>query len=150
ELSVSSRLLDDRVDRGDACRERATGRVLSRDAHGLPDSHLAEVLLRHAEIHIGRIERLQRSNWIAARQILAEINLTEAEDSRKRCPDRLPCDGGPDLLNLCFRLRLLGHCLLLLGHSPIVFRASDRAFIHKTMHALEIETRKLVSGLNAS
>src|SRR5207249_1242548 len=111
DLNVSSRLIDDRIDGRDLSRERNTSQVFSRDAHGVPGHHLACVLLRHAEVHVSRIERLQRNNRVAARQVLTEINLTKAQDSRKRRPDRLPRDGGTDLFNLCLLLLLLGYSL---------------------------------------
>ena len=79
---------------------------------------------------------------------MTEIDLTEAEASRKRRADGLARDRGTDLLKLCLRLRLLGDALLLLRHGLIVFRAGDRALVHKTLHAFKIETRKLASGLN--
>ena len=37
-----------------------------RDADVAADAHLADGLLRHAEVHVDRIERLQRHDGIAA------------------------------------------------------------------------------------
>ena len=40
-------------------------------------------LLRDAEIRVNRVERLQRDNRGAAREVLPEVHLPEAEDSRE-------------------------------------------------------------------
>ena len=61
------------------------------------DAHLAGVLLRHAEVHVDRIQRLQRHERVAAGQVLTEVDLADAEDAGERRADRLPLDRGADL-----------------------------------------------------
>ena len=70
-LDVPGRLVDHRVDRGDAPVHSTPAAIVGRDAdaRGRPD--LAGRLLRHAEVHVDRIERLQRDQRVAARQVLA-------------------------------------------------------------------------------
>jgi hypothetical protein len=79
---------------------------------------------------------------------LPEIDLTQTENARKWRADRLPCYSSTNLLDLSFRLLLFRRCLLLLGHSTVIFCASDRAFIDQTIETIEIEAGKLARRLS--
>ena len=93
------------------------------------------VLLRHAEVHIDRVKGLQRYHRITRRQVLTEVDLTDTQDSRKRCPDRFPRNRGTDFPNLCLRLPLLCGC-------AVVLCPRNRALLHEVFQTFEVQTRK--------
>ena len=80
------------------------GRLVGRDAHAAADAHLAGRLLRHAEVHVDRIQRLQRHQRVAAGQVLTEVDLADAEHAGERRPDRLPLDRRADFADARVRL----------------------------------------------
>ena len=58
--------------------------------HFRADLQLRDVLLRHGEVHVDRIQGLERDHGIAGRQVLTQIDLTDAEHAGKgRADDRL-------------------------------------------------------------
>ena len=59
---------------------------------GLADLEVLERLLRHVEVDQDRIERLQRDDGRSRRQVLAEIDLADAQPSGERRPDDLLLD----------------------------------------------------------
>ena len=115
--------------------------ILHRDSHVTPDRHPGGVLLRDAEIHINRIKGLQAGQRVPGRKILSEVDLTKAQDSRKRRADGLPIDHCADFFNP-------GCGFLLFGGSSVVFGAGDGAFIDQTLHALKVEARQVARGFN--
>ncbi len=59
---------------------------------GLPDLDVRERLLRHVEIDQDRIERLQRDDGRAGGQVLADVDLANAQPPGERRPDDLLLD----------------------------------------------------------
>ena len=114
----------------------------------LLDAHLhlgagtepADLLLRHREVHVQRVERLQRHDGRAAGEVLAEVHLPDAENSREGSPDHLPLDRGPDLADA-----RLG--LLVLGAHPVELGLRDDALRDEAPHALQVHGRQLALGL---
>jgi hypothetical protein len=78
------------------------GKRVDRNIHGLPDLQLAQRLLRQVEIDKKRVQLLQGDDLGADRQILADIDLTDAEP---------PCERRADLLLRHQRLLRLHLCL---------------------------------------
>ena len=99
------------------------------------DSKVAELLLRHREVHVDRIERLKRHDRIAGLQVLAQVHLTEPENPRERRPDRLAPDRGLCLPRLRDRLLVLGCCL-------VVLRLRRDALLAQAFHSREVDRRQ--------
>ena len=69
---------------GDLALEDLARIGVDADLDGLADLRLADVLLGHREIDVDRIELLQRHDGRAGRNILADIDLAQAERGPKR------------------------------------------------------------------
>src|SRR2546426_6017580 len=143
KLNVSGRFVHDRVDGRNASRVLDPRQIAGCDANVVAGMHLARVLLRHAEIHINRIQRLQRNNCVTSRKVLPQVDLADAKDPRKRRPNRLSRDCGLDLSDLCLRL-------FLLSRRPVVVRSGNRAVLYQALETLEVETGKIALGLDRS
>src|SRR5262249_43714582 len=97
-------LVDDRVDGRDAPVERGITERLAVDADRAADAHLFNRLLRNAEVHINRVQRLQWDDGIASAQVLPLVRLPNAENPGERRANRFSFDGGADLIDPCLRL----------------------------------------------
>ena len=64
-------------------------------------------LLRHVEVDVDGIERLQLHDRIATRQVLTEVDLSDAENSGERRANRLALDGRTTSLQRAPRVCLL-------------------------------------------
>jgi hypothetical protein len=98
-------------------------------------------LLRNAKVHVHRIQRLERHNRIARREVLAEIDLAKAKDARKRRSNRLSLDGRANLSDPGLRL-------LLPGDRCVVIRARDDAFLQQSLRPAVAHTCKVALRLN--
>src|SRR5579872_1492699 len=78
-LDVARLLIDNRVNRIDAAGELGAVQIITADPYGPADSNLRRFLLRYAEVHINRIERLQRYDRLPGGKILAEVDLANTE-----------------------------------------------------------------------
>src|SRR6266545_4690130 len=134
-LNVARGLVDDRVQGRDRARRVGALDPLSGHADLSADSKLAQLLLRHGEVHVDRVERLERHDRIAGLQVLAEVDLADAENPGKRRPDRLAPDRG-------LRLPRLRDRLLVLGRGLVVFRLRGDAFLTQTFYPLEVDGRE--------
>ena len=106
-------------------------------------THLRGVLLRYSEIHINRIERLQRHDRITRCQILTKIDLSDSQDSGKRRTNHLALDGRLGLGNVSFRL-------LLLGYRRVEIGAGDYSSVQQLLHAVEIGFRQIALRFQGS
>ena len=131
-LHVPRRLVGKRVDRRDAPGELDARHVTGRDPDAVTDAYLRDVLLRHTEVHVDRIQRLQRNERIAGGQVLPEVDLADAEKSGKRGADRLPLDRGVDLADLSVRL-------FLFGYGPVELRLRNDAVAQQALHPVVVE-----------
>src|SRR5437764_218317 len=84
---------------------------------------MAGDLLRHTKVHINRIERLQRHDRATTGEILSEISLTNAQDSREGSANRLALDRRANLGHVRFRLTFV-------GTGPVVVHPGDDAIVH--------------------
>src|ERR1700690_1055687 len=80
-LNVAGLLVDHRIKRRNLAAERLAGKVGAGDMQGAPDLHFLSILLRHAEVHIDRIDGLQGNDRLASGQILAEADLANSQNS---------------------------------------------------------------------
>ena len=101
------------------------------------------VLLGYSEIHINRIERLQRHDRITRRQILTKIDLSNSQHSGKRRTNHLALNGRLGLGNISFRL-------LLLGYRRVEVRAGDYSGVQQLLHAVEIGFRQIALRFEGS
>ena len=60
-LHVSGRLIHDRVKGGYSAGKLESPNIIAGNVQRAPDARLDSCLLRHAEVHINRIQRLQRN-----------------------------------------------------------------------------------------
>ena len=74
----------------------------------MPHADPRSVLLRHAEVDVDRIERLQANQRISGREVLPEIHLPDAEQAGERRADRLPVDCRANLADTRVGLARLG------------------------------------------
>ena len=102
-LEAARSLVDPRLDRGDRAVKIAIAERLDADLDRHPDAHVAELLLRQHEVHEDRVERLERHDARAGRQVIAEIHLANSELARERRADHLLRD--PRALRVDLRLR---------------------------------------------
>jgi hypothetical protein len=96
------------------------------------DGEPRHLLLRHREVDVDRVERLQRDYRVAALKILAEVHLPQAQDARERRPDPLALDGRADLADSGFRL-------LRRGLDLIELRLRGHALLMQVLHPFEVE-----------
>ena len=97
-------------------------------------------LLRHAEVDVDRIERLQRHQRVAAGRVLTEVDVTDAEHAGERRADRLAVDGGADFADARVRLPLF-------GRRAIELRLRDDPLVQQPFHPLEVDARELALRL---
>lgn len=136
-LNVSGRFVHQRVDCADACRPLGAGHIVCRDVHGAADLQLTSGLLRNAEVHVDRIERLERDQRIAAGQVLSQVDVTNAQNPGEGRADRLALNHRPDFPDLRIGLPILGGRAIELG-------SRDHSFIEQSLHPLEREPRELM------
>ena len=79
---------------------------------------------------------MERHQRVAARQVLAQVDLSDPQDSRERGTDGLPVDRGTDFSYPCLRLPLV-------GGGAIELRARDDALVQQALHPLEVQTREI-------
>ncbi len=94
---------------------RGVRHALDAHLHLAARPQAADLLLRHREVHVQRVERLQRHDRCAAGQVLAEVHLPDAQDTGERRADQLPLDRGPDLADPRLGLLVLGAGAIELG-----------------------------------
>ncbi len=112
------------------CRLRPTWTVVKR-------------LLRQTEIDVNRIQGLQLNHGIARGQILAEIDLANAQgpgEGRANCFS----------LNGCADCVHIGFGLFLLGCGLVVFQTGDDALFHKRLPSAVVDLRQITLGLESS
>ena len=88
--------------------EDFAGQVFGRNLQAATDMDRGQRLLRQTEIDINRIQRLQLNHRIARGQILAEVDLANAQRSRERRANGFSLNGGADCVHIRFGLFLLG------------------------------------------
>ena len=135
-LNVPGGLVDDRVERRDAPGGLDAGAVTRRDPDPVPHADLADILLRHAEVHVYRMQRLQRHHSVAGREVLTEVDQTNAEDAVEWGADRLSLDRRVD-----FAEPRVG--LFLIRCGAVEFRLRDHPVGQQPFQPVVIETRKL-------
>src|SRR4029453_13676085 len=116
--------------------------ISARDTHVSSNTHLRGRLLRHIEVDVDGIERLQLNDRIAARQVLADVHLADAENPGERRGDELALNGGPDLANACSGL-------LVLCRRAIEFGAGDDVVFEQPLHPVEIRAREIALGFGS-
>ncbi len=79
--------VDLRLDRNDLGFEGFAGRRVGGELRLHAHVHQIDLVLRHGEVDVHRIERLQRDHRRARRQILAEVDLPNAQHARERRGD---------------------------------------------------------------
>ncbi len=79
--------VDLRLDRDDLGFEGFAGRRVGSELRLHAHMHQIDLVLRHGEVDVHRIERLQRDHRRARRQILAEVDLPNAQHARERRGD---------------------------------------------------------------
>ena len=89
--------------------------ALGGDRHRAAHAQARDVLLRHREVHVEGIDGLQRHDGVAGGEVLAEVDLPDAEDAGERRADLLAVDGGADLADPRLGLRVLGAGAVVVG-----------------------------------
>ena len=101
---------------------------------------MPDLLLRHREVDVDRVERLERHHGLAGLEVLAEVDLPDPQDPREGRANRLPVDGGADLADLGLRL-------LVLGDDTVVVGLGDDALLVESVGPVEVEPREVELGL---
>src|SRR5258708_7597923 len=104
------------------------------------DSDFADCLLRHAKVHVNRIDGLQRSDGSATRQILSEVYLADSQNAGEWGPDRLALDCGLNLGHI-------GSRRFLLGRGLVIILSGDDARFYKALLAFVIQARQVALRL---
>ena len=84
------------------------------------------MLLRQREVHIHRIERLQRDDGRAVVEKLAEVDLADARPAGERGADGLLGDHGADVVDLGVGLLGLGFGAVEIGRRTSSFCRANR------------------------
>src|SRR6266542_2693902 len=143
DLDVAGRLVHDRVERGDrSCehRGRRAAGAPGRDAQSASHSHAGDLLLGHGEVHVDRIEGLERHDRGSPGQVLTEVDLSDPQDPGERRPDGLPFDRGADLADL-------GPALRILRRGLVVVRLGDDSLLEQAADPVEIDAGELLLRL---
>ena len=139
DLHVAGRLVNLRVDGRDRADRPGEPHAVRGHADLGADLERRDVLLRHGEVHVDRIHRLQGNDRVAPLQVLAQVHLPEPQHAGERGPDRLALDRGPHLAHV--RLRGLG-----LGREAVVLRLGHHALLEQLGRPREVEIRELALG----
>src|SRR6266536_1466991 len=143
DLDVAGRLIHDRVERGDLAGElrgRGASGAPGSDAHSASHSHAGDLLLGHGEVHVDRIEGLERHDRGSPGQVLTEVDLANPQDPGERRPDGLPFDRGADLADLGSALRVFRRGL-------VIVRLGNDSLLEQATHPVEIDAGELLLRL---
>src|ERR1700722_5102098 len=135
-LHVPRSLVDNGVDRRDASGKLSAHPVVARDVEGSADARLEGSLLRHAEVHINRIQRLQRDDGLTGSEVLSEIDLANAQNTGERSVNRFSRDCGTNLA-------YIGFGGVLLRRNVVGFLPRRDALLHELLGAVEIDFREI-------
>src|SRR5690242_13536917 len=113
DLHVAGRLINDGINRAYASGKLASRQAVTRQANVMPDLHLSDNLLRHAEVDIDWIQRLKRNDGGTGREILPKIHLSNPQNTRKWRANRFPRDRCANLINIGFGLTLVRRRLVI-------------------------------------
>ena len=134
-LNVPRGLVNHGIESCDLSRKNLARNIFRRHVQIAADSHLPGRLLGYAEIHINRIQRLQRSDSTARGKILPQVHLADAEGARKRSSNHFALNRGPDLSHIRFGSFLLSGRL-------IELQARNDAGVDQLLFAAKVHARE--------
>ena len=115
----------------------AARRRVGRHAHLHRALDLGELLLGDVEVHVDRVERMERDDRVAVVHVLAQVHRADAEPAGERRADRLLGDRRPRMASTS------PHGLLGRGLAAVEIRLGDHALRLQIAGAHEVQAREL-------